>query len=157
MPHAYRALVEGEMTRRGWNSTQVASHSGLSKQLVSQIVNDERESLRMMPHRATVTSLADAFGIPANVIWVSIAQAMGLPIDTVPSVVREVETASDDELINELRRRLIQKEGSGHVASLAEKMDERRRKLSEPDETVAPAALDTDEGVDQRPGESPQE
>lgn len=114
MVHAYRALIEGEMQTRGWTQTQLAAAADLSKQVINNIVTDARETLRQRPDPETVQGLAHALRIPESTIWLSVVQALGIPTEFHATVVHDVGAASNEQLLQELGRRLAQKGGAEH-------------------------------------------
>lgn len=103
--HAYRAFIQAEMDRRGWKAADLATKSGVSKQVISTALRDSRDQLRMMPSKATVQGLARAFDVPDVVVLQKIAEAMGLPAGE-RVVVYDPAGVPDDELVREVARRL---------------------------------------------------
>ena len=101
--HAYRRFVEDQMDERHWTRADLARHSGLSKQTISNIVNDKRESLGSPPDGKTVDGLAQAFSMSRDKVLAFVALAMGLPVSIERADVRAV---SDAELLSEIRRRM---------------------------------------------------
>lgn len=102
--HAYRRFVQTEMDKRGWTAADLQRSSGLTKQNLSRLLRDEREQLQQRPDAATVTALANAFGVDEKLVLSHVAEAMGLPTSRV-----EVATAADlsnDELLRVLAERL---------------------------------------------------
>lgn len=104
--HAYRKLVEQEMTAKGWGQSDLAKRAGLDRQVVHRIVKDERDRLKDPPHASTVEGLANAFDLPDTAVWSAVAEAMGLPRTAAPSIIHEVTGVSNEELIKELARRM---------------------------------------------------
>ena len=99
--------------------TELAAKSGLTKQRVSQLLKDDRDQIDRIPKADTVQALAQAFDVPAASIWLAIAQALGIPLEAEPVVVREIESASDEQLIRELERRLARGGGGDDENSAA--------------------------------------
>lgn len=110
--HDYRRFVEREMSKRQWNANQVAQHAGLQRQTVYDIVQDTREVLPRPPAKKTIDGLSQAFGVSREKILAAVAVSMGLPVQIVRA---DVSTATNDELMNELSRRLSEKAGDGNV------------------------------------------
>ena len=108
--HAYRAFVQAEMDRRGWRASDLSRASGISRQLLSTILTDTRDSLRMMPAPETVAGLARAFSVPETTILQVVAEAMGLPTGE-RVVVYDATRVSNAELAHEVARRLLTLEG----------------------------------------------
>ena len=101
--HAYSRYVKREMELRDWNQNELAKRAGLSRQVVSSIVNDARGRLTQVPDDKTLDGLATAFRVKPEVVRAYVALAMGLPV----SVERaDVTAVSDNELIQEIARRL---------------------------------------------------
>lgn len=102
--HAYRKFVQMEMDKRGWTAADLQRSSGLTKQNLSRLLNDERVQMQQRPDGTTVTALARAFGVDEIVVLSYVAEAMGLPTARV-----EVAAAADlsnDELLRVLAERL---------------------------------------------------
>ena len=123
MPNAYSEFVIREQARRGWSNVQLADHAGLSKQVVGDVVNDEREILKQRPDSKTVAGLAKAFGYPEVAVWEHVVRAMGIPLAAESTLVVELESASDADLLRVLADRLA-KAGTGHVAQPDQKTDD---------------------------------
>lgn len=104
--HSYRRLVTQEMDAHSWGQSDLAREAGLTRQVVHQIVSDERKRLTQPPHAATVEGLAKAFHLPATAVWGAVAEAMGLPSIAVPSITHEVKGVSDVDLLKELAARM---------------------------------------------------
>ena len=64
--HPYRKFIQGEMDARGWKPADLARRSGLSRQTLSKILNDDRVHLGQMPDDSTIDKLAAAFGVPTD-------------------------------------------------------------------------------------------
>lgn len=113
--HAFRSFVQAEMDKRGWKAVDLVSRSGLSKQVVSNILNDDRDELPGRPGRQTVDSLARAFSVPSDVVLLSIGEAMGIPVAS-PVVIYDASRVPNDELLRVLAQRLGE-DGGEHVGS----------------------------------------
>lgn len=122
--HALRQFIQEQMDARGWRPADLVRASGLSKQLVSNHLNDDREVLAQRPSKATVTGYARAFKVSEDVVLSKVAAAMGVPIGDLQPVVFSVSDASDAELLAELARRLSERarEG-GHGGDTAPKTE----------------------------------
>lgn len=101
--HEYQRFVQREMNARNWNQNDVARHAGLNRQTISAIMKDEREKLNQLPDSKTIDGLARAFTVSREVVLAHVALAMGLPVKLERA---DVSTASNDELVSELARRL---------------------------------------------------
>lgn len=104
--HAYRKIVDEQMKAGRMSQSELSRASGLSRQRVSQILNDDRERLVQVPDTATVEGLAKAFKLAPEVVWVAVAEAMGLPSFVVPPITHEVKDVDDAQLLAELGKRL---------------------------------------------------
>ena len=91
------------MDLRRMRPADVERAGGPSRQVLSKLLNDNRDSLDRRPDSATVQSLAKAFGIPVEKVLASVVEAMGLPTSV---TVAGLETASNEELLDEIRRRM---------------------------------------------------
>lgn len=102
--HAYRRFVQDEMDKRGWTAADLQRSSGLTKQNLSRLLNDQRAQLQQRPDPATITGLARAFGIDETVVLTYVAEAMGLPTSRVAVV--DAAALSNDALLRILAERL---------------------------------------------------
>lgn len=101
---ALQEYIRGELDARGWRQADLARASGLSPQLVSQIMHTKRRKTRI--EESTVAGLVRAFGEQHEpVIRRKVVEAMGMDPSPV-QFVRTVQDASDEELLAELARRL---------------------------------------------------
>lgn len=78
--HEYRKFIERHMAMRGWRQRDLVEASGLSRQVVSKILRDERELLPRRPDPETVTALAQAFEVSEEAVLAAVGVAMGLPL-----------------------------------------------------------------------------
>jgi transcriptional regulator with XRE-family HTH domain len=115
--HALRRFIQDEMDARGWQPRDLARRSGLSKQLISNLLNDDRDVLPQLPRTATLAALAKAFDLTTGHVTAVAVQALGVPDVQPPAVVHQVEAATDADLLRELLRRAEQKAGGGHARS----------------------------------------
>lgn len=117
--HAYRKLIQDEMDARQWQASDLARVSGVSKQVLSNILGDTREQLVQRPTDATVNGLARAFGLNPDAILAAVGEAMGLPVSR-PVVIYDAARVSDDDLLRVLGERLrAAKDGGEHEHSSA--------------------------------------
>ena len=103
--HALQRLLRDGLARRGWNQADLARESGLSKQVVSKLLRDDRAPVARVLRDKTVDGLARALQVDAGVVRAAIAEEMGLPGGEV-QVVYDARGVADDDLIRELARRL---------------------------------------------------
>ena len=112
--HAYSRYVKSEMDLRDWNQNELSKRAGLTRQVISSIVNDSRDRLTQVPDDKTIDGLATAFRVQPEVVRAHVALAMGLPV----SIERaDVTAVSDAELIQEIARRLKAGESGATSAS----------------------------------------
>lgn len=103
--HAWSSFVQGYLDERGLKAADLSRRSGVSPQVLSNILTDPRESLDRRPDQRTISKLATAMGLPENVLLAKVGEAMGLPVaETV--VVYDASRVPNDELIRELSSRL---------------------------------------------------
>lgn len=112
--HALRRFIQNEMDERGWQAKDLVKASGLSKQLVSQLLNDDREVLPQLPKTDTLAAIARAFsGLSLGHVTTIAVQALGVPDVQPPIVVHEISKATDTELLLELLARTERRKGGG--------------------------------------------
>lgn len=102
-----RSFIEAEMDARGWRAADLTRASGLSRQVVHNLLRDRRPRLMMQPRDTTVAGLAKAFSVDEKRIRFVALQAMDvIPDDRELVIVHELKDADDDSLLRELRLRL---------------------------------------------------
>ncbi|GAB3134905.1 hypothetical protein GCM10027289_27700 [Tsukamurella serpentis] len=114
--HEYQRFVQSELDARGWRQTDLVRRSGLSRQLVSNILRDNREHLGQMPDAATITGLARGFGIPAETVRIAAARSLADYSDDGTALTITLNEVSTDALLNEIRRRINHAATSTSVA-----------------------------------------
>lgn len=108
MTHALAAFITQRMDQRGLRNRDVVAASGLSRALVSKYVTDSRETLSRLPAKETLDGLARALGVSGEFLLGKAIEALGLGY-TSGDFVSSVETASDQELLEELSSRLARR------------------------------------------------
>lgn len=103
--HEYRRFVQAELDARGWRQAELVRRSGLSRQLVSNLLRDDREHLGNMPDPATIAGLARGFGVPEETVRAAAARAIVDYGDDGAPLALDLSTVSTDALLQELRRR----------------------------------------------------
>ncbi|MFD6030514.1 helix-turn-helix domain-containing protein [Cellulosimicrobium funkei] len=103
--HALRAFVEQQMNTRAWTNQDLVRASGITKQVISELLKDTRERVTSMPSDKTIDGLSRAFGVDRSLVLTKIGEAMGLPVSE-PVVVFDASGVSNDELLRELATRL---------------------------------------------------
>lgn len=126
--HAFRQLIQEHMDAKPWSQAELARASGLSAQLVSKLLSDDRDQIDQMPDRATISALADAFGIDESVVLIAAARAFGVPVES-PSV-SALGTSSNQEILDELQRRLV---APRHLRAVARDTPSRKRTRRRPE------------------------
>lgn len=105
MAHALAAFIRERTDEKGWRNADLVRESGLSRQVVSKHLNDEREVIARLPDKATLEGFAKAFGVPVDFLIGKAVESLGLGY-TSGDFVNSVATVHDRELLAELRRRL---------------------------------------------------
>ena len=113
--HALQRLLREGLVRRGWNQSDLARESGLSKQVVSKLLREGRAPIARLLRDTTIEGLARALQVHVGVVRAAIAEEMRLPGGEV-QVVYDARGVADDELVRELARRL----GAASAARSAE-------------------------------------
>lgn len=105
MAHALAAFIAERMDQRGLRNRDLVSASGLSRALVSKYATDQRQTLNRLPAKETLDGLAKGLGVSPAFLLGKAIEALGIGYEA-GDFVNGVETASDDELVDELRDRL---------------------------------------------------
>lgn len=113
--HAFRDYIQTQMDARGWTRTDLKNRSGLSRQQLGRLLTDDRDRLPERPEADTVAALANAFTVSIDVLWLKVAEAMGLPTHEVR--IADVELVPDEALIAEIRSRLRSRRIAGAAAA----------------------------------------
>lgn len=103
--HALRRYLQDGLDARGWQPAEFARRSGLTRQRVSQMLNDDREQLPQVPKRETLAAIARAFMVSESTVTAVAFEAMGYDLAAVRSET-DLSTASDDQLVRALADRL---------------------------------------------------
>lgn len=103
--NALALFIEKQMSAREWRQRDLVKESGLSRAVVSKYATDSRETLTRLPQRATVEGLSKAFRVPPHVVLDVAIEALGLGYSS-GDFINRVETASTEDLLDELRRRI---------------------------------------------------
>lgn len=131
--HALRRFIQDEMDQRGWRPRDLARASGLSKQVVSLLVNDDRDVLPQLPRTSTLDALGRAFGVSTGHVTAVAVQALGVPDVSAPPVVHELASASDEELLRELlaraEKRMESESQEPPPAPTVEEVEEKRQTM----------------------------
>lgn len=104
--HALRRYVQGSLDARGWKPADLARASGMSPQLVSQLLNDERDRLSSIPKEPTIAGIAKAFGVSESVVIGHVFEALGYDLNVVRTEI-DLSSLNDAQLLDELATRLV--------------------------------------------------
>lgn len=104
--HEYRRFIQSQLDERGWKPADLARKSGLSRQLLSDILNDGREHLGRMPNASTINAIADGFDIPVDLVRTAAARSLADYSDDGTALTITLSDVSTDALLNEIRRRI---------------------------------------------------
>lgn len=104
--HALGKFLQREIDARGWRVSDLVAASDLSKQTVYNLFEDKRPRMDRLPQRRTISGLARALGLPETDILAAAAEAMGAPGPETSPASRPIQDVSDEELLQELARRL---------------------------------------------------
>lgn len=109
--HELGRYLQRELDVRGWSVSDLSRRSGISRQTVYNLINDNREHMDQTPQRKTVNGLSEALGIdPVEILIVS-AQALGVPVELRPASAG-LANVSNEQILMELASRLSRREGS---------------------------------------------
>lgn len=100
-------FIQERIDAKGLRNADAArrSHGKLSSQRLSQILRDPQEKLTKIPEEKTVQGVALALGVSEAECWLKIGVAMGLPLGKAV-LTADARNLTDDQLVEELRRRL---------------------------------------------------
>lgn len=102
----WRRFVQQQLDIRGWRRAELARRSGLSRQLISAILNDSRAHLGQMPEDTTIAGLAEGFALPEAAVRTAAARALTGYVDDGQPLYCDLSQVSADELLAEVRRRM---------------------------------------------------
>lgn len=114
--HALRRFIEQQLEDNGWTQSDLVRQSGLSKQHLSKMLNDDRDKLARLPTEETLLGLAQGLRVPLNAVVLRAAQACGVPVDVTEVEVSSARALSTDQLLAEVRRRIRVVEASDGTA-----------------------------------------
>lgn len=103
--HALRRFIQERMDALGWQNVDLSRHSGLSIQLVGQLLNDDRERLPSIPKDPTLNGLARAFGVSRSTVMVAVFEAMGYDLGDVRNDV-DLAAVPSERLLGAIAQRL---------------------------------------------------
>ena len=112
-------VIEERLRETGWSVSRFTVESGLSAELVVTLVGPEQ--LAAMPDESTLARLSKALDLPYRQLVVAAGVACGLPKNQEGEPTFVLRFVTNQELVNELRRRLVRGRSTG---------DGRQRRLS---------------------------
>ncbi|MDV7194656.1 helix-turn-helix domain-containing protein [Mycolicibacterium fortuitum] len=104
--HEYRRFIQEHLDSRGWKQADLVRASGLSRQLISSIVKDDREHLGQMPDDSTMEGIAKGFGVPVERVRTAAARSLAGYSDDGSALTLSLQDVHIDVLLNEIRRRV---------------------------------------------------
>lgn len=105
--HDYRRFVQAELDARGWTPAKLARLAGLRRQLIWNILHDNRPTLGQMPDDSTLEGLARGFNVPVERVREAAARALRGYIDSGEPLQITLSDVSIDALLEEIRRRVV--------------------------------------------------
>lgn len=119
MTNELAVLIEDRMAIQGWSVGELVREAGLDAAAIADLLGPHE--LAAMPAKETVERLAAVLGVPAQAVVMAAARACGLATTAVGDRPAALRAASDEDLLRELRRRLVAGRNSA---------DARRRRYS---------------------------
>ncbi len=104
--HEYRRFIQHQLDERGWDRADLVRKSGISRQLVHNILTDDREHLGQMPEASTMEALSKGLGISVELIRTAAARSLVGYTDDGTALTIQLRDVSTDALLNEVRRRI---------------------------------------------------
>ena len=105
MGHALSTFLREQCARREMFGSVVAERFGLSRQLVSKWLTDDRQTITRLPDRATLQGFATALGVSTDFRPAKAVESTGLGYSA-GDFVSSIECAEGDKLLAEIQRRL---------------------------------------------------
>lgn len=104
--HEYRRFIQEHLDSRGWKPADLMRASGLSRQLLNRVLNDNREHLGQMPDDSTMEGIAKGFGVPVEHVRTAAARSLAGYTDDGSALTLDLQDVHIDVLLNEIRRRV---------------------------------------------------
>ena len=98
-------IIEERLDERGWPLTRLVDAAGLEPDVVAELVGPTE--LPAMPDEETLQALSDALDLPYRELVITAASACGLARSMEGERVYVLRFATNEELLAELRRRLV--------------------------------------------------
>jgi hypothetical protein len=119
MSNDFGRVIEERVGELGWSAAELVERSGVSADVLAEMIGPG--DLRHMPEEEVLSQLSRALGLPYRELVISAAAACGLPTSMEGERVYVLRFATNEELVAELRRRLVRGLNEG---------DARQRKLA---------------------------
>lgn len=104
-------LIEDRLREKGWSVARLTLESGVSAEVVANLLGPQQ--LDALPDQGRLTRLSKALDVPYRQLVVAAGVACGLPKNQEDEPTFVLRFVTNQELINELRRRLVQ--GRNHA------------------------------------------
>jgi hypothetical protein len=111
MANELGTLIDDRLREKGWPVARFTLESGVSAEVVANLLGPQQ--LDVMPDQPTLTRLSKALDVPYRQLVVAAGVACGLPKNQEDEPTFVLRFVTNQELINELRRRLVQ--GRNHA------------------------------------------
>lgn len=112
--HALSRFISQALTARKMTPAEFARASGLSDQLVSQLLNAKTDRMASMPKQRTIEGIARACNVPESYVVGVAVEAMGYDLGQARDAV-DLSSLDDEALLAELGARLnARREGVGN-------------------------------------------
>lgn len=98
-------MIEDRLAEQGWSLGRLVEATGLEAGTVAELVGPAQ--LAAMPDEATLQALGDALELPYRELVITAASACGLARSMEGERVYVLRFATNEELLAELRRRLV--------------------------------------------------
>ena len=105
MANEFATVIEDRLSEKGWSVSRFALESELSAEAIANLVGPEQ--LPAMPDERTLSRLAKALDLPYRQLVVAAGVACGLPKNQEGEPTFVLRFVTNQDLINELRRRLV--------------------------------------------------
>jgi hypothetical protein len=112
--NALAGYLYGQLRSLGWGVDDLATRSGLSRSAVLSLL-DPAEELSTLPDCTTVKAVAAALGVDRTELVLAAAAACGLATTRQQRPEPTLSTATNAQLVRELRRRLASGARSGSL------------------------------------------
>jgi hypothetical protein len=103
--NALAGYLYGQLRSLEWGVDELATRSGLSRSTILSLL-DPAEERSVLPDSSTVVALAAALGVDRKELVLAAAEACGLATARANRPEPTLRTATNAQLIRELRRRL---------------------------------------------------